>query len=304
MKIKRILPILLAIAAAATLFSCSSGKDPADTTDPEYNDNGLVNAFAGVVVSAGETKIEKNSNFDIAEIKVSVGDTVKAGDVLFIYDTKKAELSLERAKLDLEQYEANLDSYKQNKAKLEAEKATAPADMQLQYSLEIQEAEAEILECEYNIKSKTKEVESLAATIEKTEVTSPVEGTVSSISNESDPYGQPSAFMVIKETGNLRVQGYVNETNINDITLGSAVTVKSRVDDSVWQGTVASIDTEKPEQTSGDYYNDYINDISADSSSKYPFYVELDSSEGLMLGQHVYIIVSSDFAEEDGVIAF
>ena len=30
-------------------------------------------------------------------------------------------------------------------------------------------------------------------------------------------------------------------------------------------------------------------DTSQTASSSYPFYVEMDSSEGLMLGQHVYI---------------
>ena len=59
---------------------------------------------------------------------------------------------------------------------------------------------------------------------------------------------------------------------------------------------MSSIDLEKPEQsqTQDFYYGDYIG-VSADSSSKYPFYVELDDSEGLMLGQHVYIIIENGF---------
>ena len=294
MRFKKIIPVLLAATSALALFSCAADKTPSDTTDPYYDDGEFVNAFAGVAVSAGETKIERNQSLDVAEIKVSVGDTVEEGDVLFVYDTKKAELDLERAKLDLEQLEANLENYKENKAKLEAEKATAPADMQLQYSLEIQEAEADILECEYSIKSKSKEIESLESTMVKTEVTSPVAGKISSISKDSEGYGESSAFIVINETGNLRVQGYVNETNIADVTIGSAVTVKSRVDDRVWNGTVTSIDTENPEQNTDDYYYyGSLSGVAVDSSSKYPFYVELDDSEGLMLGQHVYIIVEA-----------
>ena len=39
------------------------------------------------------------------------------------------------------------------------------------------------------------------------------------------------------------------------------------------------------------------NDTSQTASSSYPFYVEMDSSEGLMLGQHVYI--EMDYGQTD-----
>ena len=37
------------------------------------------------------------------------------------------------------------------------------------------------------------------------------------------------------------------------------------------------------------------------TSSKYPFYVELDSSEGLLLGQHVYLELDSGEEETSGL---
>ena len=69
--------------------------------------------------------------------------------------------------------------------------------------------------------------------------------------------------------------------------------IRSRVDSSqTWRGTMGTID--KDSATSNSSSNSYFGmmDASGDSqtsSSTYPFYVELDSSEGLMLGQHVYI---------------
>lgn len=295
MKLK-ILSLILALITALTLFvSCSKNEESEKENNSEYEGEFQYNTFAGVVVSAGETKIEKNGAFEVSEIKVSVGDSVKTGDVLFVYDTQKATIDLERANLELEQLNSNLASLKTNKEKLEAEKATAPADQQLQYSLEIQEAEADILECEYSIKAKEKDIVTLKSTLETTEVTSPVDGTVTAINKEeTDNYGQPQPYMVVTETGSMRVMGYVNESNISDITIGAPVTVKSRVDDATWQGSVSSIDLEKPEQTDqNDYYVYNDAGISVDSSSKYPFYVELEDSEGLMLGQHVYIITDS-----------
>ena len=188
----------------------------------------------------------------------------------------------------------NLESLKEAKDLLEAEKNRAPQDQALRYSLEIQEKEAEILEAEYNIKSKTVQIENLEATLENKEYVSPVDGTISSINNgEASEYGEPKPFMVIKETGALRVQGYVNEMNMSDINLGDAVTVKSRMDERTWSGVVSKIDLEKPEQSGENefyLYDSYAAGISADTSSKYPFYVELDDTDGLIIGQHVYIM--------------
>ena len=37
------------------------------------------------------------------------------------------------------------------------------------------------------------------------------------------------------------------------------------------------------------------------SSSKYPFYIELDSTDGLILGQHVYLEMEKEAGEEAGI---
>ena len=64
----------------------------------------------------------------------------------------------------------------------------------------------------------------------------------------------------------------------------------SRVDDTTWTGTITKVDTDNPVQNaSSDYYDDESADSDTTTSSKYNFYVSLDESEGLMLGQHVYI---------------
>ena len=66
--------------------------------------------------------------------------------------------------------------------------------------------------------------------------------------------------------------------------------IVSRTDENVfWFGTVTLVDYESPSQ--GNDNNIYIGGVEdpMSSSSKYPFYVELESSEGLLLGQHVYL---------------
>ena len=60
-----------------------------------------------------------------------------------------------------------------------------------------------------------------------------------------------------------------------------------------WSGKVVSIDTAKP-ITSTSY------GMGLDTTTKYPVYISLDSSEGLLIGQHITVeeAVSDDSAEE------
>ncbi len=57
-------------------------------------------------------------------------------------------------------------------------------------------------------------------------------------------------------------------------------------------GTVDNVDTEKPENSSQDSMS-YGSENSDNQATKYPFYVTLDTIDGLMLGQHVYIETST-----------
>ena len=65
------------------------------------------------------------------------------------------------------------------------------------------------------------------------------------------------------------------------------VIIRSRTDtDRTWTGIISTIDFENPNQNNDNYYYGNGNN---EQSTSYPFYVELDSSEDLILGQHVYI---------------
>ena len=63
----------------------------------------------------------------------------------------------------------------------------------------------------------------------------------------------------------------------------------SRTDDRTWTGTVTLVDYESPTQENPNamYYGTSSDEMT--TSSKYPFYLELDSTDGLLLGQHVYL---------------
>lgn len=122
-------------------------------------------------------------------------------------------------------------------------------------------------------------------------MTSTISGIVQEINEEQgydDVTGEKKPFMSILSTGKYRIKGKISEQNIGNLSPGMEVTIRSRVDETqIWKGTVDSIDTEKPESGSQNSY--YSGSDSSQQATKYPFYVTLEKSEGLMLGQHVYV---------------
>mgnify|MGYP000674216112 CR=1 FL=1 len=78
--------------------------------------------------------------------------------------------------------------------------------------------------------------------------------------------------------------------------------IRSRVDSSkTWKGTMGAVDMDNSTENKSSDMAMYGMSGSSDdqtSSSTYPFYVNLDSSDGLMLGQHVYIEADEGQDEE------
>ena len=264
---------------------------------------GMTNPFAGVVSPQNETKIQKSGEETVAELFVKAGEAVQKDQVLFTYDTDRVQMNLEKGKLELEQLKNTISAKQKEKAALEQEKRSASQDQQLQYTLEIQEADAAIMENQYNVSVKEKEIEKLEATLNSLEVKSPVDGVIQSINenNDTDDSGNSKPYITIVETGTYRIKGYVNEMNAASISEGMAVTVHSRTDDATWSGTVESLNLDSPvkQENSGNYYVSASSDDTT-NSSKYAFYVTLDDAEGLMMGQHVYMQAGESIAESSG----
>ncbi len=255
---------------------------------------GLQNRYAGVVEPQKTLEIRLEEGRTVAELFVKEGDEVKEGDALFRYDTEELSMSLEQQKLELERLDNSLESQRQKIAELEREKANASSDQQLQYTMQIQESSANLKQSEYERKVKAMEIEKTQKSIEQAIVTTTMGGVVRSIeeNGSTDEYGNPKSFMTILATGEYRIKGMINEQNIYMIQEGQPVTIRSRVrEDLVWSGSITEIDTENATQgNQNNYYGSMGTDTSM-QSSKYPFYIVLDSYEGLMLGQHVYIEV-------------
>lgn len=268
------------------------------------------NRFAGVVEPQKTVNVQIESGRKVKEVEVKTGDEVKAGQLLFQYDLSSIQEDLQQAQLDLDRLKNEQISLTDQIATLEAEKKKAKADDQLSYTIEIETNKMDLKKNEYNQKSKTAEIEKLQNATSNTEVRSEIDGviqkidtskmttddgdvvddsvnSVSSVNGDGD--SNNSAFITILSTGAYRVKGKVNEQNRDSVVEGEPVIIRSRVDSlQTWKGTMGSIDLNNG--SSDDNSNEMLSSSDEQTTStSYPFYVELDSSDGLMLGQHVYI---------------
>lgn len=255
---------------------------------------GLADRFGGIVSPLGETKIKKDDSLTVDTIKVKVGDSVAVGDVLFTYDLSELQRNLEKAQLELEQQQNQLENKESEKKDLEEQRDQTGDDAaRREYTLQIREANLDILTYKANISSKKKDIEKVQNNLKNASVKSEVAGEVQAINENggSDNNGNPLPFMTIVETGGFRVKGYVNENNAAALREGTEVIIRSRVSDQTWKGSVDTVDWNNPAQQQSYYDSD------TSLSSKYPFYVTLDEGDGLLLGQHVYI--EPDYGQED-----
>ena len=258
--------------------------------------------FAGIVVSEHVAEVQKDGEKTIAELLVKEGDDVKEGDPLFSYDTEELELALAKQELELEQLKASIENYKEQIAELEKQSQWVGGTDKLQFTIQIQSTQVDLKEAELNLKTKEVEVTRSKDILENATVVSPVTGRIQSINeNGMDNYGNPLAYISIQQAGAYRVKGTLGELQRGGIMEGSRIKITSRTDESLsWSGTVTLVDYENPTQGSNNnmYYGVMSDEMT--SSSKYPFYVELDGSEGLILGQHVYLELEVEEAETSG----
>lgn len=274
--------------------------------------SGVSNRYAGVVEPQETVSVELESGRTVKEVQVKTGDQVKKGQLLFEYDLSSIQESLEEAQLELDRLKNEASSLNEQITTLENEKKKASQDNQLSYTIEIETNKMNLKKNEYSQKSKQAEIDKLQSATGNTEVRSSIDGVIQKIdtsklttddgsstddsstddsSYSDDSSGGTNAFITILSTGAYRIKGTVNELNVSSIVEGEPVIIRSRVDSSqTWKGTMGTIDKDSASSSSNSSnYGMIDSSDSQTSTSTYPFYVNLDSSDGLMLGQHVYI---------------
>lgn len=293
---KRVAMILALILLMAAVSGCGGDKTPVYVQSVNeimgYGAAGEFNVCSGVVAAQNETKIEKDADRKVAELKVEAGQDVSKGDVLFVYDMEEAKLTVDKAELELEQLKNSVTDLEDQIKEVENEKKYASSSDQLSYTVRIQALETDKMEAEYNISVKERELESMKATVGDGQVKAPISGKVKSVNENGavdEMTGAQLPYIVLIEEGAYRVKGTVNELNRNNYFEGQSVIIRSRIDsEQTWRGTIDLIEsTPEESQNNNGFYYGASDEMT--SSSSYPFYVQLESTDGLLLGQHVYI---------------
>ena len=303
MNIKKWFALPLALSLVLGLSGCGSNENAVYVQSvKELSSIGAIapgDRFPGLVVSENVTEIEKDGDKAIADVLVKEGDDVTEGQGLFSYDMEQLQLTLDKQRLEKEQLIATIENYKRQIEDLQKAEKKAKGNNKLQYTIQIQSTQIDLKEAELNLQAKEKEVAQSEDVMNHATVTSPVTGRVTAINeNGTDNYGNPLPYITIQQAGSFRIKGTLGELQRGGIMEGSRMRIVSRTDSNTyWLGTVTLVDYESPSQEDPNamYYGNSVDPMSA--SSKYPFYVELDSSDGLLLGQHVYLEL--DAGEEE-----
>ena len=304
---KRKLAAALACALCLTLSACGSGGTAVYVQSVERLAamGGIApgNRFLGLVVSEHTAEISRDADKTIQELLVKEGDDVKEGQALFSYDTEELQLNLDKKNLEVQQLKSTIETCKEKIATLEKERSGQSGTAKLQYTVEIQSAQVDQKEAELKLKTKEDEVKKAQELLDNSTVVSPITGRVQKI-NENDTTGsdgKPAAYIIIQQSGSYRVKGVLGELQRGSLKEGDRVKLVPRTgEDAVWKGSITLVDYENPTQGSDSdrYYGTSSDEMT--TASRYPFYVALDSTDGLMLGQHLYIERDSGMEEAPG----
>lgn len=256
---------------------------------------GRSNRYGGVVEAKNVIEINPDKDLSVKECFVSAGDRVEQGAPLFSYDVASMEIAYEQLQLDIQGLENGIRTSNEKVESLKKYLLRIAEFKKYEVQLQIQTEELEIRKKEYDLAGKRKQAEDMEKALKNTVVYAPVTGKVRSVKSSDSSgdqdmgYGegtQSTAYITIVAGNDYCVKGTVSEQTIHTLQEGMPVRITSRVDDTVWSGRIYKVNTEEAKQGGARYY---YYDGGGEQASKYEFFVELDSSDGLLMGQHVYI---------------
>ncbi len=266
---------------------------------------GLFAQYNGIVEAKDVIEVNPSADMTVKECFVTAGSKVNEGDPLFRYDVDDLKLSHAQILIDITGIENKLRTNREQLASLQKRLEKAKEKDRYGIELEIQTVELDIRKGEYELSDKQRKAEEMQALIDASTVFSPVSGTVRSVRDNSgsdDPFGysggSSNAYITIIAGTAFCVKGTVTEQTIYTLFVGMPVLIRSRVDDTVYRGTIYRVDTESTsgDQQMGVYYD------GGERASKYAFYVEPESIEGLLIGQHVLIDLNTDEAADTALM--
>lgn len=249
--------------------------------------------YSGVVEAKEIIKIKLDEDKKLNECFVKVGDKVSPGTPLFSYDVDSLTLAYEQLKLDYEGKKNNIATMRDQIKDLEKQIKRAKGATKAELTIQLQTTQLNLKKEEYEAEKKRLDVEKAESVIKDNVVKAETAGTIRSITPPTgegqqnyDGMQTDNAYMTIVAGNDYRVKGTISEQGAYQLMSGTPVIIRSRIDETkTWRGTIDSVNTEQPVSNQQQYYDGG----NGEQASKYAFYIALETVDGLMMGQHVYI---------------
>ena len=160
--------------------------------------------------------IAPNNNGVLKDLSLKVGDTVKAGDALFVSDSDDLRQNVSKAQNSLDKQKLSLTNAKNDNEIASINLAINDAQTQLNYAYQ---------------------------QLNKMTVTSPIGGIVTAVNfSNGDNAQQSKAVLSIIDPSSMKIKVSVDELEIGKIKLGQKTEIKfDAIKDKVFEGTVDSI---------------------------------------------------------------
>lgn len=195
---------------------------------------------SGKIQPVTDVKISSNVSARIMKLMVKEGDRVSKGQLLVSLDRTNYEAAVNQAKADVLRAKAQLMTAKANlqKAQQDYDRMKGLYDKQLASLSEFQNIEASLSTSQSSVESAQSQVLAAEAGLDqtkdnlyKTEIYSPIEGTVSKLNKEVGEIALGSAFsqdiiMTIANLTNMEARVNVDENDVVSISLGDSALIE------------------------------------------------------------------------------
>ncbi|HOW60664.1 MAG TPA: efflux RND transporter periplasmic adaptor subunit [Candidatus Moranbacteria bacterium] len=209
-----------------------------------------ISASGNVIVDDSAT-VDPTITGTVYGLAVSVGDTVKKGQLLFMIENNDLGIDANKAYSSYLQAKSSLETAKANRrdAKNNYEDASSEEEKSLKYKYKAAEISLEV--AEKNVETNWSSYQNALTDASKRKVVSPIEGTINAVNiKNGDDLGRlssnsnSSAPIIIGNMDTLKAQVEVNEVDIANVSIGQKVSLTfNAIDGLTSTGKVEKIDS-------------------------------------------------------------
>jgi HlyD family secretion protein len=191
-----------------------------------------ISASGNVIVDDSAT-VDPTITGTVYGLAVSVGDTVKKGQLLFMIDNDELGIDANKAYSSYLESKASLESAKANKKEAKNNyDAGGSAEEKSVLKKKLEAAEISLEAAEKNVETSAASYQNSLSDASKRKVVSPLDGTANAINvKNGDDLGRlssnsnSSAPIIIGNLGTLKAQVEVNEVDISNVSIGQKVSL-------------------------------------------------------------------------------